>query len=117
VVLSHHERWDGRGYPRGLRGEAIPRAARVITIIDALVAMRTRRPYRPLLPAATVRAELIDGRGAQFDPALVDTLLDLLDHHPEFDFDGTLLFGDPERPPRPPTPRRMRRDRDLGVES
>jgi HD-GYP domain-containing protein (c-di-GMP phosphodiesterase class II) len=88
----------------------------VITIIDALVAMRTRRPYRPLLPAATVRAELIDGRGAQFDPTLVDALLDLLDHHPDFDFEGTLLFGDQERPSRTTDPGPLRRGREWGGE-
>jgi HD-GYP domain-containing protein (c-di-GMP phosphodiesterase class II) len=111
LVLSHHERWDGRGYPRGLRAEQIPLGARVIAIVDALVAMRTRRPYRPLLPAAIVRDELADGRGTQFDPALVDALMDLLDHHPDFDFEGVLLFGDDQRPQRAPHPGTQRRDR------
>jgi len=74
VVLSHHERWDGRGYPQGLDGEEIPLVARIFSVCDALEAMTASRPYRaPLAPEAAyarVRAEA----GGQFDPAVVAAL-------------------------------------------
>lgn len=84
VVLAHHERWDGRGYPRALRGEQIPIGARIIAVADAFVAMMSHRPYRRALTPELVRAELRGGRGAQFDPAAVDALFAVLSHHPEF---------------------------------
>jgi HD-GYP domain-containing protein (c-di-GMP phosphodiesterase class II) len=75
-VLAHHERWDGRGYPRGLRGTAIPLAARVVAIADTFDAITHRRRYRRgQRPAAAVDA-LVAGRGTQFDPALVDLALE-----------------------------------------
>jgi putative nucleotidyltransferase with HDIG domain len=72
AVRSHHERWDGRGYPDGLLGEAIPLGARIIMISDTVDAMTTDRPYRKRLPVESVIAELQRHRGAQFDPRLVD---------------------------------------------
>ena len=75
IVVAHHERWDGQGYPRGLAGVTIPLAARIIAVADAYDAMTTDRPYRPALPEATVRAELERGRGGQFDPDVVDAFL------------------------------------------
>jgi putative nucleotidyltransferase with HDIG domain len=71
VVLHHHERWDGRGYPRGLRGERIPRIARVVAIADALDAMTSSRPYRPAYSFRRACAEISAQAGAQFDPELV----------------------------------------------
>jgi HD-GYP domain-containing protein (c-di-GMP phosphodiesterase class II) len=71
LVGSHHERWDGRGYPEGLRGEAIPLAARVISVCDAYEAMVSRRPYRASLTVRTALGELVAGAGSQFDPAVV----------------------------------------------
>jgi putative nucleotidyltransferase with HDIG domain len=78
VVRSHHERWDGSGYPDGLAGEAIPLEARVIACCDAWNAMRTDRSYRAALSHEEAIAELVVGRGTQFDPHLVDALLDLV---------------------------------------
>ena len=72
AVRSHHERWDGGGYPDGLAGEAIPTGARMIMISDTIDAMSTDRPYRKRLPLETVLAELQKYRGSQFDPHLVD---------------------------------------------
>jgi putative nucleotidyltransferase with HDIG domain len=72
AVRSHHERWDGGGYPDGLAGEAIPMGARMIMISDTIDAMSTDRPYRKRLPLETVLAELQKYRGSQFDPHLVD---------------------------------------------
>ncbi len=83
LVLSHHERWDGRGYPRGLGGERIPLGARVIAVADAITAMASPRPYRPALAPMLVRSELIAGRGTQFDPRVVDAALDLIQARPD----------------------------------
>lgn len=75
AVRHHHERWDGLGYPFGLRGDAIPRLARVVAIADAYDAMISDRPYRPALSIAAAREELRRGRGTHFDPELVDAFL------------------------------------------
>lgn len=74
-VLSHHERWDGTGYPRGISGEAIPIYARILAIADAYDAMTCERPYRDPLPAQKVKSEMILNRGRQFDARLVDIFL------------------------------------------
>jgi len=71
-VRHHHERWDGRGYPDGVAGEAIPLGARIITIADTVDAMTTNRPYRGALPVDVVLAELNRCRGTQFDAQLVE---------------------------------------------
>ncbi len=76
VVLHHHERWDGTGYPDGLAGEAIPFAARVIAICDAWQAMTRERPYRPALSRSAAIAELRGGAGTQFDPGLVEAFVE-----------------------------------------
>ena len=75
AVRSHHERWDGGGYPDGLAGEAIPLGARIIMISDTTDAMTTDRPYRKRLPIDAVVAELQKYRGTQFDPRLVDLVV------------------------------------------
>jgi HD-GYP domain-containing protein (c-di-GMP phosphodiesterase class II) len=75
AVRSHHERWDGGGYPDGLIGEAIPLGARIIMISDTTDAMTTDRPYRKRLPVEAVIAELQKYRGTQFDPKLVDLVI------------------------------------------
>lgn len=74
IVRSHHERWDGDGYPDGLRGEAIPLEARIISCCDAWNAMRTDRPYRKALSEDVARAELRCNSGTQFDPRVVEAL-------------------------------------------
>lgn len=75
AVRSHHERWDGGGYPDGLSGESIPLGARIIMISDTTDAMTTDRPYRKRLPIDAVVAELQKYRGTQFDPRLVDLVV------------------------------------------
>jgi HD-GYP domain-containing protein (c-di-GMP phosphodiesterase class II) len=72
VVRHHHERWDGTGYPDGLRGDSIPLAARVFAVADALDALTTDRPYRPASTFERARAVVRDGAGTQFDPAVVN---------------------------------------------
>ena len=72
VVRSHHERWDGKGYPDGLRGEESPMGARIFSLADALDAMTSDRPYRKALPWRAASAEIVAERGRQFDPDVVD---------------------------------------------
>lgn len=83
IVRGHHERWDGRGYPDGLRGEEIPVGARVVAVADAWDAMTHNRPYRRRLSDQQARDELRQHGGTQFDPELVELLLALLDAPPE----------------------------------
>jgi response regulator RpfG family c-di-GMP phosphodiesterase len=71
VVRSHHERWDGSGYPDGLAGEQIPLAARVFALVDAMDAMTTDRPYRPAQTWEAATDEILAQSGAQFDPRVV----------------------------------------------
>lgn len=75
LVLSHHERYDGDGYPHGLRGESIPMCARIFALADTLDAMTSDRPYRKALSFQAVRDEVVRCSGRQFDPKLVDIFL------------------------------------------
>jgi HD-GYP domain-containing protein (c-di-GMP phosphodiesterase class II) len=79
VVHHHHERWDGQGYPDGLRGEDIPLAARVVCVADAFCAMTAKRAYRESLSEEEARQELVRCKGSHFDPRVVDALLAVLD--------------------------------------
>ncbi|MGN0039042.1 MAG: HD-GYP domain-containing protein [Coriobacteriales bacterium] len=79
VARSHHERWDGAGYPDGLAGLQIPLCARVVAIADAYDAMSSARVYREPLSRERIRSELLAGRGTQFDPELLDAFLPLFD--------------------------------------
>jgi len=72
VIRSHHERWDGRGYPDQLRGEEIPLLARVTSIADAFDAMTSSRSYRAAMPVEVAYQRIIEGSGSQFDPMLVE---------------------------------------------
>jgi ribonuclease P protein subunit RPR2 len=71
VVRHHHERWDGTGYPDGLKGEQIPLAARVFAVADTLDALTTDRPYRDAVDWQRARVEICNGSGTQFDPAVI----------------------------------------------
>jgi len=75
IILAHHERYDGSGYPYGLRGEAIPLGARVFGVVDALDAITSDRPYRKARPFGIARDEIAAYRGTQFDPAIVDAFM------------------------------------------
>ena len=72
IVRSHHERWDGGGYPDGLTGEQIPLGARIVAVADAFTAMVEPRPYRKARSAELARAELLEQAGRQFDPACAE---------------------------------------------
>jgi putative two-component system response regulator len=75
VILHHHERFDGTGYPFRLRGKAIPLAARVVAVADAFDAMTTERPYRPRLTEAGAFERLEEGKGRQWDPEAVEAFV------------------------------------------
>jgi len=74
-VLSHHERWDGKGYPRRLKGRRIPLASRVVAIADTFDALTHGRRYRDAEPNDVARKVLLEGRGTQFDPDFIDLFL------------------------------------------
>jgi putative two-component system response regulator len=76
IPFCHHERWDGSGYPQGLKGEEIPQTARLFAIIDVWDAMHSERPYRPALQDGEVAEYLQAQKGILFDPNLVDTFFD-----------------------------------------
>jgi putative two-component system response regulator len=75
IAHSHHERWDGSGYPQGLKGDAIPLAARLMALADVYDALISRRVYKPAFPHAQARATISAGRGSHFDPDVVDAFL------------------------------------------
>lgn len=77
IARHHHERWDGTGYPGGLRGNAIPVAARIVAIADVFDALTHDRPYRSAWPVAAAMAEIVAHRGTQFDPDFVDAFVGL----------------------------------------
>lgn len=75
----HHERYDGSGYPDGLRGEEIPLGARILAVADAFDAMASRRVYKPSIPFEEILNELLEHRGSQFDPKVLDAFLRVLE--------------------------------------
>jgi ribonuclease P protein subunit RPR2 len=77
VIMCHHERWNGEGYPHGLRREEIPLVARTFAVADAFDAMTSDRPYRAALPAADTLQVLKDAAYTEFDPDVVDVFIDL----------------------------------------
>lgn len=84
-VLHHHERWDGRGYPHGLEGEAIPYIARILAVADSYDAMTSDRPYRKGLAVEIALSEITKGAGTQFDPDLAPAFVTMMSAHcPEF---------------------------------
>ncbi|HEV7770818.1 MAG TPA: HD domain-containing phosphohydrolase [Solirubrobacterales bacterium] len=76
IALTHHESWDGTGYPRGLEGEEIPLEGRVAAVADVFDALLSDRPYRPAMPVTAAVALVREGRGTQFDPRVADALLE-----------------------------------------
>lgn len=84
TVLYHHESWDGRGYPNGLKGEEIPLSARILTVADVFDVITSQRPYKAALPQDAARERLIKGSAASFDPMVVRAFLNLLNTSPNF---------------------------------
>ena len=95
IALTHHERWDGSGYPRGLAGEEIPLSGRLVAIADAFDALTHTRPYKEAWHVDQAVAEIVAGSGSQFDPALIEAF-SALDH-------AELLEGSPTTAPVPLT--------------
>lgn len=79
IPYCHHEKWDGTGYPRGLKGAQIPLAARIFAVVDVWDALRSDRPYRPAWPPEKVFEHLRAGSGAHFDPAVVQAFLRMME--------------------------------------
>jgi putative nucleotidyltransferase with HDIG domain len=94
IVASHHERWDGVGYPNKIAGETIPVEARIVSASDAFVTMTSERPFRSALPVTGALTELIRHAGSGFDPAVVGALLELA-------FERRLGVGEPDASDRP----------------
>ena len=75
IAKFHHERWDGRGYPEGLKGDQIPLTARVMALADVYDAVRSERPYKEPFSHEKAIQIILEGRGSQFDPQLTDVFL------------------------------------------
>jgi putative two-component system response regulator len=93
IALTHHERFDGSGYPNGLVGEEIPLEGRITAVADVFDALLSDRSYRPALPLEEALRVMKDGRGSQFDPLIVDVLLGHLDQALEIRRSAVLLRG------------------------
>ena len=78
LILKHHERWDGKGYPLGLKGSEIPIECRVLAIVDAFDAMTNNRPYREAKSCKEAIKKIEEGAGTQFDPELVKVFLSVV---------------------------------------
>jgi CHASE2 domain-containing sensor protein len=91
IARTHHERWDGTGYPHGLKGEEIPLEGRICAICDVYDALGSKRPYKEAWPAERVLSEIAVGSGSHFDPALVAAFLELA---PSLDLDAEIDVRD-----------------------
>jgi HD-GYP domain-containing protein (c-di-GMP phosphodiesterase class II) len=78
IPYFHHERWDGTGYPRGLRGEEIPLTARIFALVDSWDALRSERPYKPAFGEEQALRLIHEQSGRHFDPAVVEAFLRML---------------------------------------
>ena len=78
IPYSHHERWDGSGYPRGLKGEQIPLVARIFAVVDVYDALTSDRPYRAAWSKEKAIKYILENSGIQFDPTIVDLFLKLI---------------------------------------
>ena len=77
IIIAHHEKFDGSGYPYGLIGDQIPMGARVLAVVDTYVAITDERVYRKARTHEEAMSELVENSGSQFDPAIVDTFVKL----------------------------------------
>ena len=84
TVLYHHEAWDGRGYPNGLKGDEIPLSARILTVADVFDVLTSQRPYKAPLSLDAARERLLKGAGTSFDPQIIQAFLQLLEIQPDF---------------------------------
>jgi putative two-component system response regulator len=92
IAMSHHERWDGTGYPAGIAGDAIPRVGRIVAIADVFDALTHQRPYKEAWTVEAAVAEISGQSGRQFDPEMVDAFLQVVpDHEPHTEVEGVKL--------------------------
>ena len=95
IPYCHHEKWDGTGYPRGLREEQIPQAARIFAVVDVYDALRSDRPYRSAWPEEKVRQYIRDQSGKHFDPQVVELFMNFLENgQTRVSEDGLLPFSE-----------------------
>ena len=94
IALSHQEKWDGTGYPRGLKGEAIPIEGRIVAVADVFDALTSDRVYRPAFPVEEAIRMMREERGQHFDPVLLDAFMEVLEEHGT---DGVGSRGPPTR--------------------
>jgi putative two-component system response regulator len=103
IARSHHEKWDGKGYPDGLKGIEIPIACRITAIADVFDALTSKRPYKEPLSVETSLAIIREGKGSQFDPDIVDAFFAIQDEilkiKKEYDDDNQKVVDIPERKP------------------
>ncbi|RYZ81239.1 MAG: hypothetical protein EOP06_23870, partial [Proteobacteria bacterium] len=94
IALSHHERFDGTGYPHGLQGEGIPLEGRIVSVVDVFDALTHERPYKKAWTVEAALAEIQKGAGTQFDPHIVESFLKVLslenESHPHQPMNSTL---------------------------
>ena len=81
IARSHHERWDGHGYPDGLKGDEIPEVATIVSVADSFDAMTSDRPYKPGRSTAAAMNEIVACSGSQFSPSVVEALMRLYKAH------------------------------------
>jgi len=93
IVYSHHERFDGKGYPRGIAGTEIALGARVFAVVDAYDAMTSRRPYREAMPQEDALEEIMRHSGTQFDPVTVEAFMRMVRRNPDGFRDEHEEFG------------------------
>jgi putative two-component system response regulator len=84
AVLSHHERWDGKGYPEGRTGEEIPLGARLLSVADVFDVITSPRPYKAAMSVEAARERIIESAGTAFDPLVAEAFTHLLDVQPDF---------------------------------
>jgi len=104
IVWAHHERYDGKGYPRGLAGEEIPLGARVFGVVDAYDAMTSRRPYRQAMSREQAAIEIARNSGTQCDPQVVEAFLVMIRRSPERVIEDGTPYGSAIRQSREPAP-------------
>ena len=95
IALTHHERWDGKGYPAGLKGEEIPLEGRIASLCDVYDALTSIRPYKNAWSNEDAMAEIIKNKGSQFDPDLTDIFVSIADEIHEIKAEYS-----PDRAPR-----------------
>jgi putative two-component system response regulator len=98
IALTHHERWDGRGYPNGISGEEIPLEGRIVAVADVFDALTHRRPYKEAWPVATAVNEVLGEAGTRFDP-VVTAAFERLDHRLLVHQPATAPTAVPDAPP------------------